>query len=478
MFLLFSLACSPEFVGVAVPSGATCDVIEVQRSTDPSHRCGDLRVTFDGIPATEVCLEGTGLNACSPTRAGTDLVFTVPETWPARAGTLSVEQTTRGTGCVLFGAFPSDVFTTPFTVTEQRSAPVVSLDAEETTIARGESTTLFWDVSGPTTSVALNGDPVPAMGSRDVSPTNTQRYTLIAESGCLSGQDSVEVCVDQPQSTPTVSRVDSARPGESVTVRGSDLAHAACAGALPASLVFTQGARTFPPVVDASPADSNLQGALPTGMSPGAATVVARVGTMESSPFGFVVEGRENGAFRAVTLRSSGTHSCGRAGREVSITAGSGTSRTAVFREGSRTVHTIRFDLGVDASGAAMSPDCQHGVVVGQNTARDDDSYTLNVYDFTASSGAGDIGATQLGRGVQVLFSPDDSVVLYKAQDQFRGVGFATVNLYDMQDSRPEAGPGPGISCTACNSISGSLTSFRDVSITFDGSSLGTFRVD
>ena len=50
------------------------------------------------------------------------------------------------------------------------------------------------------------------------------------------------------------------------------------------------------------------------------------------------------------------------------------------------------------------------GVIVGQNTARDDNKFILLVRDFDDDRTR--VNENALGQGVQVLFSPDDSVVL------------------------------------------------------------------
>ncbi|MEM9293638.1 MAG: hypothetical protein AAGD01_18305 [Acidobacteriota bacterium] len=469
-------ACTPRFTVVTPNQAATCDFVEIGRDDDRRHRCGFLEVALDGVPATETCLEGTGLKACVPPRTGTDLVFKVPATWPAGPGTLSVRQSIRGTGCALLGAFGSDTYEFPFTVTEQLQAPRIMFDADSERLAVGESTTLRWNVTGTTTAINLDSDAVPASGTRIVSPTASQTYSLRAENSCEGASKPVSICVDPVQQTPVVTGIDSARPGERVRIDGRELAFSNCDGDAVSEVVFTQDGTTYPPAVDGAPATGRLDITLPSSLSPGAATAVARVGSLESAPFPFTVEGRANGAFRAVTLHQSGTHDCGSGGREVSISE-SGGMRIATFRQGGRSLADIPFTLGTAASGAALSPDCQHGVVVGRNTARGDGSYTLHVYDLDRSA-TPHISAQNLGSDVQVLFSPDDTVVLYKAQDSSRGVDFATVDLYDMLRGRSLSGPGSEVACTACSSISASVAGFREVAITFDGRSLGVYPIE
>ncbi len=475
MVVLIS-GCSTVFTSVEPNSGATCDIIEVQREEGRRHRCGIHMVEFDGRPAEGICLEGSGLSSCSPERSGDDLIFTIPESWPEGSGTLSVEQSIRGTGCALLGTFGSDRYEFPFTVTEQRRSPVItSFTADDPTITAGDSTTLRWNVTGTTTSVQLDAGAVPASGTRTITPDSTQTYRLTAENDCLSSFGSVTVCVNTPQAAPVLTSVDSARPGGAFRANGRNLTYNSCAGAASSSLVFTQGGTTLPAVVDASPGDRRMDVTLPAAMMPGDATVAARVGTMTSEPFAFTVEGRRDGDFRPVTLRQSGTFPCGSSGRTLTVTSGSGSRRTAEFRQGSTTLASFNFDIGTGPSGAAVSPGCEHAVVVGQNTTPGTgDVYSLNIYDLEDGPSLSRVRQTNLGTGVQVLFSQDDSVALYKAQDNSAGgAGFAAISLHDMERRRAISGPAPGITCSMCNSINANITMFNDINVIFDGRSLG-----
>lgn len=86
--------------------------------------------------------------------------------------------------------------------------PFISrFSADETVIEVGESTTLRWAVAGTTTDVRLDSAAVAATGLRRVSPTSSQTYRLTAENVCLSSSDTVTVCVNPLQTTPTLTSV-------------------------------------------------------------------------------------------------------------------------------------------------------------------------------------------------------------------------------------------------------------------------------
>lgn len=469
--------CRTVFTGIEPDTGETCDEIEIGRDMpERRHRCGNHIVQFEGASAEESCLEGLrGANQCAPPRPGTDLIVVIPESWPARMGTVSVEQSIRGTGCGLLGAFSSGRYEFPFEVTRRLRSPGIRFSASSMAIDEGDSATLDWTVTGTTTAVRLDTDPVPATGTRTVSPRRTTSYTLTAENRCLVSSETVDICVNETQEPPEITAADGVFPGERLTARGRFLAYSGCGGDVESALLFAQGTTSPPPVVDPSPSSTSLDATLPGGIMPGDATVVARVGTLSSSPFSFTVRGRSNGPFGEITLIRDGSTSCTSGGvtRSVSVSRGiAPEDRVATFSEGGRTLSVLRFTLGMERTGAGFSPACKHAVAVGENTARTDDRYTLQVDDLDNSAPVA-LSETELGRGVQVLFSPDDSVVLYKAQDDFAGgPGHAAISLHDMQRTRPIPGPGPGVTCTLCDAISASVDGYRGVTIVFDGRTL------
>jgi peptidoglycan-associated lipoprotein len=86
-------------------------------------------------------------------------------------------------------------------------APVVGqFTAEPSSIQRGQSATLRWDVSGDVTSVTINQGvgTVPGTGSRQVSPTNSTTYTLSASGpgGSVTASATVSVAAPPPPPPP------------------------------------------------------------------------------------------------------------------------------------------------------------------------------------------------------------------------------------------------------------------------------------
>jgi len=87
--------------------------------------------------------------------------------------------------------------------------PVVDqFTAEPSTIQRGESSTLRWQVSGDVTNVAINNGigTVQATGSRTVNPANSTTYTLTASGpgGSVTGVTTVSVTSPPPPPPPTI----------------------------------------------------------------------------------------------------------------------------------------------------------------------------------------------------------------------------------------------------------------------------------
>jgi peptidoglycan-associated lipoprotein len=87
------------------------------------------------------------------------------------------------------------------------SAPVVAqFTAEPSTIQRGQSATLRWEISGEATNVSINQGigTVRSTGSQQVSPTNSTTYTLTATGpgGSITGSATVAV-VTPPPPAPT-----------------------------------------------------------------------------------------------------------------------------------------------------------------------------------------------------------------------------------------------------------------------------------
>jgi peptidoglycan-associated lipoprotein len=85
------------------------------------------------------------------------------------------------------------------------SAPsVTQFTAEPSSIQRGQSSTLRWQVSGQTTSIAIdqNVGTVQATGNRTVSPTNSTTYTLTVTGPGGSNTASTTVSVVTPPPAP------------------------------------------------------------------------------------------------------------------------------------------------------------------------------------------------------------------------------------------------------------------------------------
>ncbi len=87
------------------------------------------------------------------------------------------------------------------------AAPVVGqFTAEPSTIQRGQSSTLRWEVTGNVTSVSINNGigTVRSTGNQQVSPTASTTYTLTATGpgGSITGSATVTVVAPPPPSTP------------------------------------------------------------------------------------------------------------------------------------------------------------------------------------------------------------------------------------------------------------------------------------
>jgi len=87
------------------------------------------------------------------------------------------------------------------------AAPVVAqFSAEPSTIQRGQSATLRWEVSGETTNVSINQGvgTVRSTGSQQVSPSSSTTYTLTATGpgGTTTASATVSVAAPPPPSAP------------------------------------------------------------------------------------------------------------------------------------------------------------------------------------------------------------------------------------------------------------------------------------
>jgi len=471
IFSVFITGCASEFTNFTPTSGDICTEVTIMR--EGGHRFGTHIVEFNGVRSLDIRL--------GP-RSESNVIAVVPP--GATTGPVTIRQNS-GMG-MFIGMLDSDTYELGnFTVTGSPAVPnITSFNAVPEEIDEGEASTLQWSITGTTTHLELNSPEsetidVTGATSYTVAPTHTTNYRLTAVNKCVTETDSVTVLVNETQASPEIEDVDAGFPGESVTVHGNNLRYRPRDDRpyVESSLIFAQGGTSYSPVVDSSPRDRELNGDLPEAINPGAATVRARVGTLESEPFDFAVAGRENGSFQNVTLQITGSHTCtsGSIVRTLEI-SGDGEERTANFEEGGSRLWRESFHLGTSNTGAGFSGDCMHGVIVGQNTSVTDNKFVMHVRDLAA--GRTRVSETSLGQGVQVLFSPDDSVVLYKAQDDFRGVGFAVIHLYDMRDHSVMPDPGPGNSCTACNSLSARVVNYRDVEITFDGDDYGPYHIE
>jgi len=112
---------------------------------------------------------------------------------------------------------PPTTTTTTTTTTETAKAPVVAqFTAEPSSIERGQSSTLRWSVSDATSvSIEPGLGPVQSNGSRQVFPSNTTTYRLVASgpAGNANATATVNVTVPQappPQPPPPVTSLTSA----------------------------------------------------------------------------------------------------------------------------------------------------------------------------------------------------------------------------------------------------------------------------
>jgi peptidoglycan-associated lipoprotein len=112
---------------------------------------------------------------------------------------------------------PAPTTTTTTTTTETAKAPVVAqFTAEPSSIERGQSSTLRWSVSDATSVMIEPGlGPVQSNGSRQVFPSNTTTYRLVASgpAGNANATATVNVTVPTgppPQPPPPVTSLTSA----------------------------------------------------------------------------------------------------------------------------------------------------------------------------------------------------------------------------------------------------------------------------
>src|SRR6266481_1279217 len=111
------------------------------------------------------------------------------------------------------------------TIPPTPSAPTVAqFSAEPTSIQRGQSSTLRWEVSGDVTSVSIDQavGTVQSTGSRTVSPTNSTTYTLTAAGpgGRTTASATVTVTPPPPPPPPPAAVVTGRGPEQ---ILGSDV---------------------------------------------------------------------------------------------------------------------------------------------------------------------------------------------------------------------------------------------------------------
>ena len=95
---------------------------------------------------------------------------------------------------------------TPTPTPTRPAAPSISFSAEPTSIQRGQSSTLRWQVSGEVTSVSIDQGigTVPNTGNRRVTPNDSTTYTLTATGpgGTSTGAATVNVSTPPPPPPP------------------------------------------------------------------------------------------------------------------------------------------------------------------------------------------------------------------------------------------------------------------------------------
>ncbi len=100
---------------------------------------------------------------------------------------------------------PAPTTTTTTTTTETAKAPVVAqFTADPSSIERGQSSTLRWSVSDATSvSIDPGLGPVQSNGSRQVFPSNTTTYRLVASGPAGNANATATVNVTVPQAPPS-----------------------------------------------------------------------------------------------------------------------------------------------------------------------------------------------------------------------------------------------------------------------------------
>ncbi len=86
----------------------------------------------------------------------------------------------------------------------------INFRADQTTITRGQCTTLRWDVENAT-AVFLEGNGVPGHGTQQVCPNNTTTYTLRVNAQTGATDRNVTINVQAPPSTSTPTRTPTPR---------------------------------------------------------------------------------------------------------------------------------------------------------------------------------------------------------------------------------------------------------------------------
>lgn len=109
-----------------------------------------------------------------------------------------------GAGCKKKGPGPLPQTPKPEAPVERQGPPtVISFTAEPSTVLRGESTTLRWNVMGASELTIDNGvGAVDATGSRRVTPAGNTTYSLVAKGPGGTANAAVQVVVTTPPPPP------------------------------------------------------------------------------------------------------------------------------------------------------------------------------------------------------------------------------------------------------------------------------------
>lgn len=482
--IILLAGCSAEFTDFSPTEGSACDTVRIDGH---HHRVGDIFVYFNGVRSEQVFFH------TYPGETESQLTAIVP--LGATTGPIRVLNET-GWG-VIIGALGGDhTFEEDFRVWNSNyHIPRIGFRATPDEILEGESSTLSW-ILPPfirLDGLYLNGGSYTNLDvlSRDpseieVSPTRTTTYELRKEIRCQTRTETAIVTVNPVQRPPVITHLGetTVAPGDEVDAYGEHLRF----GSLRSELVFVQGGVEHP-VIDSSPEEDHLNARLPAALVAGPATVFARVDAMTSAAVRFTIEegplpGRANGVFIEITSRInlaalSDEIECGTEGHTLEITerpAGSTTQYRAHFKDDGSTVERINFDTH-SLGGAALSPRCENGVVVHSLDPTGvglDDEYMLMVYRY-ARDRTRDFrpihiwdGSTLADGWFHVLFSPDDSIVIYSsaASSSPRDL---SIHIFDLEEWR-SIRTAINVDCgTDCRSLRAEIYDRINLRITLDG---------